>query len=133
MSQDEKVTFHKLSELWRNEHVPLLDTNNEKYFIISDIHLGDGRGADNFRENEETLETALKHYQEGGYKLILLGDIEEFWQFEMASIIGRYENNIYKKIKAFGDENVYRVFGNCLLYTSPSPRDRQKSRMPSSA
>ena len=32
-----------------------------------------------------------------------------------------------------------RVYGepyaswNCLLYTSPSPRDRQKSRMPSSA
>ena len=26
----------------------------------------------------------------------------------------------------------YRGYG-CLLYTSPSPRDRQKSRMPSSA
>ena len=25
------------------------------------------------------------------------------------------------------------VAGTCLLYTSPSPRDRQKSRMPSSA
>ncbi|CZS11792.1 hypothetical protein CDFC105_93906 [Clostridioides difficile] len=25
------------------------------------------------------------------------------------------------------------VLINCLLYTSPSPRDRQKSRMPSSA
>ena len=25
------------------------------------------------------------------------------------------------------------VAGACLLYTSPSPRDRQKSRMPSSA
>ena len=25
------------------------------------------------------------------------------------------------------------LFKNCLLYTSPSPRDRQKSRMPSSA
>ena len=25
------------------------------------------------------------------------------------------------------------VTGTCLLYTSPSPRDRQKSRMPSSA
>ena len=24
-------------------------------------------------------------------------------------------------------------FCSCLLYTSPSPRDRQKSRMPSSA
>ena len=26
-----------------------------------------------------------------------------------------------------------QVFNTCLLYTSPSPRDRQKSRMPSSA
>ena len=25
------------------------------------------------------------------------------------------------------------LFNDCLLYTSPSPRDRQKSRMPSSA
>ena len=25
------------------------------------------------------------------------------------------------------------LFKDCLLYTSPSPRDRQKSRMPSSA
>ena len=28
---------------------------------------------------------------------------------------------------------VYTIFDTCLLYTSPSPRDRQKSRMPSSA
>ena len=28
---------------------------------------------------------------------------------------------------------VYSMFKGCLLYTSPSPRDRQKSRMPSSA
>ena len=31
------------------------------------------------------------------------------------------------------DDNSYKVSGGCLLYTSPSPRDRQKSRMPSSA
>ena len=28
---------------------------------------------------------------------------------------------------------VRRIYNACLLYTSPSPRDRQKSRMPSSA
>ena len=28
---------------------------------------------------------------------------------------------------------VHMRFPPCLLYTSPSPRDRQKSRMPSSA
>ena len=27
----------------------------------------------------------------------------------------------------------WHAFDTCLLYTSPSPRDRQKSRMPSSA
>ena len=40
-----------------------------------------------------------------------------------------------------GQEHVSRTLSNaiktgrigCLLYTSPSPRDRQKSRMPSSA
>ena len=35
-----------------------------------------------------------------------------------------------------GGKAIYGVstgFGACLLYTSPSPRDRQKSRMPSSA
>ena len=44
-------------------------------------------------------------------------------------------------VDSFGDsrgviEELYRpIYGGklCLLYTSPSPRDRQKSRMPSSA
>ena len=35
--------------------------------------------------------------------------------------------NISKKLKIISRHGV------CLLYTSPSPRDRQKSRMPSSA
>ena len=30
-------------------------------------------------------------------------------------------------------KNYIRILTGCLLYTSPSPRDRQKSRMPSSA
>ena len=28
---------------------------------------------------------------------------------------------------------ITKLFKNCLLYTSPSPRDRTRSRMPSSA
>ena len=30
-------------------------------------------------------------------------------------------------------KHINNNYENCLLYTSPSPRDRQKSRMPSSA
>ena len=32
-----------------------------------------------------------------------------------------------------GDSGTIDIANTCLLYTSPSPRDRQKSRMPSSA
>eukprot|EP01015_Nassula_variabilis_P034649 TRINITY_DN856_c0_g1_i4.p1 TRINITY_DN856_c0_g1~~TRINITY_DN856_c0_g1_i4.p1 ORF type:complete len:109 (-),score=38.42 TRINITY_DN856_c0_g1_i4:16-342(-) len=41
-------------------------------------------------------------------------------------IDGRFFNN--GEILEIGGQ-----YSNCLLYTSPSPRDRQKSRMPSSA
>ena len=36
-------------------------------------------------------------------------------------------------LKGQGDARSVRHIPICLLYTSPSPRDRQKSRMPSSA
>ena len=57
-----------------------------------------------------------------------------------------YGHEIEKKLEhdpdiAFIIGTIYFIKGNvqktlfyiCLLYTSPSPRDRQKSRMPSSA
>ena len=33
----------------------------------------------------------------------------------------------------FGMEVEFDILNDCLLYTSPSPRDRTRSRMPSSA
>ena len=39
------------------------------------------------------------------------------------------DSDIKKSIELDAPNNIY----DCLLYTSPSPRDRQKSRMPSSA
>ena len=63
-----------------------------------------------------------------------------------SEILTRAEVDPNIKIGDWSDENIrviskmlqddYLVEGelrSCLLYTSPSPRDRQKSRMPSSA
>ena len=36
-------------------------------------------------------------------------------------------------VAAITDKSIKVKYNSCLLYTSPSPRDRQKSRMPSSA
>ena len=51
----------------------------------------------------------------------------------IAEITQRYQS--HELIGQGGMKEVYRVYDAkiCLLYTSPSPRDRQKSRMPSSA
>ena len=42
-------------------------------------------------------------------------------------------NEVSKESYASGGELMIDKGKYCLLYTSPSPRDRQKSRMPSSA
>ena len=46
-----------------------------------------------------------------------------------------HNHPIVEKELIFVEENLIHSDNpnNCLLYTSPSPRDRQKSRMPSSA
>ena len=43
------------------------------------------------------------------------------------------KEGIRKTINHLISEKVDGLYITCLLYTSPSPRDRQKSRMPSSA
>ena len=40
---------------------------------------------------------------------------------------------VYTTQRGKSHRKLFRPYKGCLLYTSPSPRDRQKSRMPSSA
>ena len=47
--------------------------------------------------------------------------------------LNRVGINIVEELLKLPLQEVARRFDICLLYTSPSPRDRQKSRMPSSA
>ena len=46
---------------------------------------------------------------------------------------GRYYIVHFKELFALDGKSANLSINDCLLYTSPSPRDRQKSRMPSSA
>ena len=60
----------------------------------------------------------------GNAYLSLQRGSDRLWEDELPS----------KKVNAAWREQASRFLRNsCLLYTSPSPRDRQKSRMPSSA
>ena len=50
----------------------------------------------------------------------------------LIALIPRRQETLLK-LSGFGLAVAVGVLSVCLLYTSPSPRDRQKSRMPSSA
>ena len=53
----------------------------------------------------------------------------------VAVVDGAAEAEVVLVAAVTGSEDAacFCLLGLCLLYTSPSPRDRQKSRMPSSA
>ena len=112
MGQDRRQTNRKLTSLWKNEKVKVLPTKDKKYVIFSDLHLGDGGAADDFHENEDALINGLHYYYKNGYTLILLGDIEELWQFDLNVIVEKYNKTIYKEINKFGAARIYRIFGN---------------------
>ena len=77
--------------------------------------------------------------------LIPSGDevtLEEGASYSIAQSLGgsvtlRDSNGLYRvgegDLDALGEDIMREVVKSCLLYTSPSPRDRTRSRMPSSA
>ena len=94
---------------------------------------------------EIDIETIYGQYGSGG--IDLLQDFTGEGIFEVDLQNGFSYNYLYKYLRLYDEEDNYNVmlefydYGPivivmstpCLLYTSPSPRDRQKSRMPSSA
>ena len=64
----------------------------------------------------------------------LIGDMHACTGCSMSKAIRK---GIAHETKRRSDKKLGRVFvdlgGSCLLYTSPSPRDKRQSRMPSSA
>ena len=67
------------------------------------------------------------YYLDGRLMAIVDGSQYDFMGREIFTT-GFFRENI-----GFGIISINIEINTCLLYTSPSPRDRQKSRMPSSA
>lgn len=115
MPEIEDAVINRLNELFKEDEQSVKKLSlksKDRYVVFSDLHLGDGKGADNFFHNEETMKYALQYYQINGYNFILLGDIEELWQFDLNEICGRYDESIYNILRSFPENKVHRVFGN---------------------
>ena len=74
----------------------------------------------------------------GGLKLALvipgaLTALFTFWVQFIYPDFDAFKRNTSVEVHVHLDSDHIEPHWTCLLYTSPSPRDRQKSRMPSSA
>ena len=89
--------------------------------IIMAMTLGFGAACADEKNKEKAMETSKEAPAEPTEKVVKLNS-------EWKKILTPEQ---YRILRQSGTE---RAHGDtCLLYTSPSPRDRQKSRMPSSA
>ena len=107
----EKVAARAFAQSYLADLVPsVFSTLNQNGFFYDPVERGLA-----FRRRRETL----------SIQLLILAEIETVF---MPFLMEETEKSLYKKLVART-----LLDGNCLLYTSPSPRDATLSRMPSSA
>ena len=100
-----------------------LRTLIHKYFQIEieNVNSSTFQIIDEYRQNQALLDI-LENINSGG--------IEELNRISIDLITNDIDADFSRPVS---DLYWLNQIKNCLLYTSPSPRDRQKSRMPSSA
>ena len=95
-------------------------------------------GEGNFKLNAGQKDSLKNYLTNGGFVVASAGCSDSNW----ARSFRKELNGIFPENKLKNVEMDHAIFHSyydikrlksCLLYTSPSPRDRQKSRMPSSA
>ncbi len=88
------------------------EVDDLKWIVFSDHHRGSRDGADDFAPCEENYLKALDYYLKRDYTLMLLGDVEEFWENPLDRVMRTY-NNVLDAEKVFYDRNKFiRIWGN---------------------
>jgi hypothetical protein len=88
------------------------DPAAERIVIFSDHHRGTGDQADDFRHCEHAYTAALGYYLEAGYRLFLLGDVEELWEERAQPVIDHYRAVIELEAEFTTRGGLERFFGN---------------------
>lgn len=109
---ESQKTFKALEQIYQASPEIFLQ-KKDKYVIFSDLHMGNGRGNDDFKPNSQLFEYVLKNYYlEKDYNLILNGDVEELQRFDLAHIYQQWKG-IYQLFDEFKRANrFYKIVGN---------------------
>ena len=111
----------------RVEMIFINDSNGSNFREIINNWLNEKNIAIEFKDKHSDLTISVDMYfPNQGLFVIVINSL-----FENYTFYDEREKGIIKKQSLVSEAK--KLFIACLLYTSPSPRDRQKSRMPSSA
>ena len=99
----------------------ITSTPGMKLIVMSDMHRGDGSGADDFAQNSLIYRCALEYYLENGFTYIELGDAEELWENDNFDQIYITHTPVYELLAKFHDPDpektrYIKVWGNHDLY-----------------
>ena len=87
--------------------------SDHRYVIFSDHHKGADNDADDFKPCKNTYLAALDHYYAKGYALIVMGDAEELWEEQPASVMQVYRDVFESEARFHQDSDRYiRIHGN---------------------
>jgi predicted phosphodiesterase len=108
-----KKIAEPLDRLYRDTTPEQYDPARDRIAILSDHHRGTGDHADDFRACEHAYSAALGYYLAAGYRLFLLGDVEELWEnWRPKKIFERYAY-VYGLEHKFADTGrLERFWGN---------------------
>ncbi|HEX8460418.1 MAG TPA: metallophosphoesterase [Segetibacter sp.] len=129
-SRPDKERIHQaLTNLYRkiatgNEKKGLLitlDSSVTPFIIFSDQHKGAKDGSDDFAFCEKNYLAALEYYNRNNFHFISLGDAEELWENNLASV-KKHNTATFEMEKSFLQRNAFiKVFGNHDLDWDNSP------------
>lgn len=99
----------------------ITSTPGMKLIVMSDMHRGDGSGADDFAQNSLIYRCALEYYLENGFTYIELGDAEELWENDNFDQIYITHTPVYELLAKFHDPDpektrYIKTWGNHDLY-----------------
>ncbi|MEO8234054.1 MAG: metallophosphoesterase [Flavobacterium sp.] len=96
--------------------------DSSKFIFFSDCHRGDGSFADDFANNRNIYQHALKYYFENDYTYIELGDGDELWENLFFKDIFEANKSVYLQLQKYYNTNkLYMIYGNHdMVYRNPA-------------
>ena len=103
-----------LTSVFDDDHTEeqAIDVDAARLVVLSDHHKGARDGADDFRGCERAYAAALAYYLEDGFRLFVLGDVEELWESTAKHVLAAYPDILELEGQFHGDDRYERFWGN---------------------